>query len=63
MYYKIDVTLVCTLLRCKNERLYRCIVYRLYFEFVYIYIHTYIYIYIYFMKVNNGTESDCMEIN
>ncbi len=26
MYYKSDVTFVCTLLLCKNERLYWCIV-------------------------------------
>ena len=29
MYYKSDVTFVCTLLLCKNELLYCCIVYHL----------------------------------
>ena len=34
MYYKSDITFVCTLLLCKTERLYCCIMYRLLFEFV-----------------------------
>ena len=34
MYYKSDVTFVCTLLLCKNERLYCCIVWHLLFKFV-----------------------------
>ena len=34
MYYKSDVTFVCTLLLCKNEHFYCCIVKSLLFEFV-----------------------------
>ena len=34
MYYKSYVAFVCTLLLCKNERLYWCIVWRILFKFV-----------------------------
>ena len=36
MYYKSDITFVCILLLCKNERLYCCTLKRLLFKFVFI---------------------------